>query len=744
MRPILQRLAPLALTVVAALACSGDDGAAPPADALPDADAAAADVAPIDRPDPLLTRAELTGVTADYLAHATADLTATNPVSVMAHLVRADLDPAWAASSFALLPPIPEDSWDHVFAKLADLRDTSDFDAIELVNLLYRFEGHPLVPAALWERVEEALVAFKFWYTQPTRDGVTDDMWYWSENHEVLFHTIEHLVGARFPDRVFPQTGMTGAEHRDHGRAMLRKWMSIRERFGFTEFHSNVYWPHSFRPLVTLAELADDPELATRAAMLCDVMIFDLALHSHRGVYTAPHGRSYKKDKMTGPDASVFNLSKALFAATDHPWRSRADASVVLLAHASRYRLPRVLLDVGRHPGPLLDRERMGLPLDEHEPIGDGDPIGPYGFPYTEDELALWWSMGALSVWQVLPMTLEVVERYDLWESELFQGFSALKPFASLDRASLQSLARDFAHMAAVGLLTEVDTVIYRTPDYALASAQDYRKGSRATQLHSWQATLDTHALVFTTHPGEPPRASTNWREDGQPGSWTGTASQPRTAQHDNVAIHLYAPQYVPMGPPLDGFSAYEPYTHAYFPQDHFDEVVRSGHWTFGRKGDGYLGLWSWRAPEWVALDPEVTATNGMVEPFTLRAPGGPHNVWIVELGRAADDGDFAAFMGALEAAPITVSEVTEGLPDHVLPPVFDVSYGSPSVGALSFGWEGPLRVAGEPVPIGGYRRFDNPWSQAELDGGVVVIADPQTGAGVRLDFDAVTRTPLP
>jgi len=74
--------------------------------------------------------------------------------------------------------PIPAESWDHVLAKLADLRDTSDFDAIELVNLLYRFGGHPFVPEATWERVEEALLGFEFWYTQPTREGVVDDMWY--------------------------------------------------------------------------------------------------------------------------------------------------------------------------------------------------------------------------------------------------------------------------------------------------------------------------------------------------------------------------------------------------------------------------------------------------------------------------------------------------------------------------------------------------------------------------------------
>jgi len=55
-------------------------------------------------------------------------------------------------------------------------------------------------------------------------------------------------------------------------------------------------------------------------------------------------------------------------------------------------------------------------------------------------------------------------------------------------------------------------------------------------QVHAWQATIDHNALVFTTHPSRPTPQSLDW------GYWTGSASLPRTAQQDNVAIHLYAP----------------------------------------------------------------------------------------------------------------------------------------------------------------------------------------------------------
>ncbi len=77
----------------------------------------------------------------------------------------------------------------------------------------------------------------------------------------------------------------------------------------------------------------------------------------------------------------------------------------------------------------------------------------------------------------------------------------------------------------------------------------------------------------------------------------------------------------------------YRPYTHAFFPQDHFDEVIQEGNWTFGRTGDGYVALYSWREPTWREYDPTVYATRDMVKPFDLVADGGPDNVWIVEVG---------------------------------------------------------------------------------------------------------------
>ena len=45
--------------------------------------------------------------------------------------------------------------------------------------------------------------------------------------------------------------------------------------------------------------------------------------------------------------------------------------------------------------------------------------------------------------------------------------------------------------------------------------------------------------------------------------------------------------------------------------------------WTFGRSGDGYVALWSWRDTQWRPHDPDVVPTGGLSQHHALLAPGG-------------------------------------------------------------------------------------------------------------------------
>ncbi|MGH0032975.1 MAG: hypothetical protein ACQGVC_24550 [Myxococcota bacterium] len=683
---------------------------------------------------------------AEYLDLATEDpIRPGSLLNVMNHLERQERG-EWFEVPEGAIPP---DAWDAVFEKLFLLRDTSDFDLLYLMNLLYAHGGHPAVPESLWQEAEQAVLDFKYWYTDPTPDRVfdgqpvIDQMWYWTENHVLLFRVNEFLAGQRYPEHTFTVTGMTGAEHRERARAGILEWMDERVATGFTEWHSDVYYQKDITPLLSLVEWAEDELLVRRAAMLLDVLFLDIALHLHEGNFGATHGRSYVKDKASATTQDAFNGARFLFDDTSLPYSSTSAPDATLLARARHYRLPKVIQRIARHDAPMVDRERMNRPLPE-EPDPDPDvdpPPAPDGLDYTDEaNLPLWWSMGSQTAWMMVPLTLEVGERENLWQAQ-FADFKVLRDIVWVD-GDLDASVRNARPWLVLlwklinqSLLKEVNTYTYRTADYMLSTAQDYRKGLRGAQTHISQATLGEQAIVFTQHPtylpvapGQPVPPDWNWQKEDEPGPgyWSGDGAQPRSAQYENVAVHLYAPQYDPF--PLLALT-YRQETHAYFPQAHFDEVVQGGGWTFGRKGDGYVALWSLRPTVWRSGQPEVFDNQGL--PFDLVAPGSAQNVWIVECGSAGEWGSFASFQAAILASQVTTAPVPDqegdGLPDG-----HHVWYDSPSQGEIEFSWHGPLVVRGQSVPIADYPRFDNPFVTAEFGSEHYQVSDGE----YRLELD--------
>lgn len=659
-----------------------------------------------------------------YLRFATEALDRSSPANVLAHLARAERERRFDFDAEAITP----DDFAATFAKIDAHQDTSDFDMLRLMAL---WHGHRRdVTPELRTAVEQRFLGFRYWYTDPLPAGTVDEKWFWSENHRIIVHTLEYLAGRALPRATFGITGETGRTHAARGRERIEAWLDEKAQWGFSEWHSDVYYAEDVEALLLVIEHGE-ADLARKAAGMLDLFLYDLALHQLQGNNGVTHGRSYMKDKSRAADQDVFATAKLLFQTSDQPYRSRDDARAVALASAERYRLPLVIDRVANSRHPFVDREHMGVPLDLDQPFSTTpEPPAP-GLSFTDPAtIPFWWERGALTAWQVVPLTLATIEQHDLWATRLFQPYRALADVAGGDPDVARQLAHSLRCMINLGVLSAVDTVTLRSAGAMLSSAQDYRPGCFGHQYHAWQATLDEDAVVFTTHPGNEPRPGDRWVDADL--YWNG-GTMPRTAQQGAAVVNLYAPQYEsPTGPPLDSFG-YRPYTHAYFPTERFDEVRQEGGWTFGRRGDGYVALWSWRPTEWRTHDPAVTFTNGLTQPFDLVAPGGAHNVWIAEVGDADRWGSFDAFAAAMTAAPVEVQDL--GVAGGVSRG-FDVTYGSPSEGTLRFSWTGPLTVDGEDVPLHGDARYDNPFGTTAFgetevrvsDGRSSLVVDPATG----------------
>jgi len=168
-------------------------------------------------------------------------------------------------------------------------RDCSDFYLVGLLGMLQRYGGDPRFPESIKKSLEECALNFKYWSDEPGADS----MWFWSENHQILFHACEILAGQLYPDRVFPNAGQTGQWHRAKGEQLALAWLRQRGAGGFSEWDSNCYFEEDLLALSHLADLAESQAVYDLATVVMDKMFLTMAINSCRGVFGSTHGRAY-------------------------------------------------------------------------------------------------------------------------------------------------------------------------------------------------------------------------------------------------------------------------------------------------------------------------------------------------------------------------------------------------------------------------------------------------------------------
>ncbi len=584
-------------------------------------------------------------------------------------------------------------------AKMDERQDTADFGLAALVRILAKYRSSPGVSADQLARIETTIRNFKYWIDEP---GV-DAMVYWSENHYVLFNSAAFVLGRLYPDTVFTNSGLTGSELRAKARVNLDRWLTWRLRWGFSEFHSDVYYNEDVAPLLNLADFGDDESIQVRARMAVDLFLYDMALNNHEGFFGVAHGRSYVKDKTRRDDEDTPGMIW-LMSGKGSPVGESGSMSAVAMVTSDTYRVPAVIESVGSaRPRGLETRERLSIN------VADGPSLGISHDDF--DDGVLWWTMGAYVMPETINTTLLMASAWNLFDDpeSFFALFAFAEPFAGT--ALPPQLARDAYPLTSGYALEQVNTYAYRTPEVMLASAQAWKPATLGAQTHAWQATLADTAAVFTTYPGD-------LLENEFAGHWTG-GWHPRIAQSRTAAIILYdQPTYSNALVQLVSNALFPEYTHAFFPRGEFDEVREIGKWVLARKGDGYVALFSNNPASWVDGDEWIDQE--------LRADG-VRNAWICEVGDTTQYGSFDEFVAQVTSALVVVAgDLT-------------VKYDSPGQGLMDFSWTGPLLVDGEEVSIGPYPRYESPYAVKEYDG-----ADPYVirrgGRSLTLDPATLTR----
>ncbi len=665
----------------------------------------------------------------EYLAFATEKVDPQSITSITAQLVRAHREPGFTwDTSVATVTGLKRD-----FDKFDNWSDTRDFTLMWLHSMVALADGSTpstTLSPELLAATKRSMVSNRYRYNDRLPDGVVDNQWFWSENHEIIGLTTEYLSGKRFPTDTFTITGLTGAEHAERSREPILKWVEERARFGFFEWHSNVYMRLNVNALQTLMELADDPQLVRAAGMAADLCLLDIAAHTHKGVYVASRGRTYTGNRVSGRSDGTFTSSKFLYDDTELPYLKPDDPTTVHLCAAKRYRPPQALIDMATARQPGVVRERHGIYVDGSAPVTD-NPEAPFGYDFKDPaNLSFWWSQGTLGMWQVADISLSEAAKFRLFEGTATAQIKILVDLNGGDPARVKAWTQANHNVVNFGQLLEANTYAWRGDHVSLATVVDSRFGEMRDQAQAWVAAVDADAVVFANHPRSGPDKEEGWPTDGKPGYWTGEASMPRSAQHERTGIHIYQPAWdETVDPLLWAVFKYRDYTHAFFPQDHFDEVSQTGHWTVGRKGDGYIALWSWREPTWRENDPAQLAAKGMKKQYDLVANGGPDNVWVVEVGEKADGG-YTPWRDRVTSSEPSVTRNDAG---------FTVRWASPSAGDISFGSTGDFTVKGQAQPLAQFPRHESRFGIVDRLSKTYTVASDN--ARLSLDFEKQTRT---
>ncbi|MBN2550437.1 MAG: hypothetical protein JXB15_14835 [Anaerolineales bacterium] len=551
-------------------------------------------------------------------------------------------------------------------------QDCADFTLHSLLRLLYQFSGHVSFEPALLERARQTILDFRYWPDEPGEDGMCT----WTENHYILFASAAFLAGQLYPENTFTNSGLSGVIMSAIHRERILRWLELRFLTGFSEWLSNVYYDEDLTALLSLVDFSMDEEISRRAALVLDLILLDMALNSHKGVFGSTHGRSYENAKKWAEQEDTSDTMKLLFGLGS--FTGIENMSAACLALSPNYHLPRVLYDIAndQRRTEMVNRQRMGIRLSQ---------AGWWGLKTRDfEDGMLLLNQEAYLHPRTARLFLRMMDAFRWWDNPFFAPIRKRRWLVQLLRYSglLSLVARRCEKDLGRNTREEVNIYTCRTPEYLLSSAQDYRKGYGGDQQHIWQATLGAGAVCFTTQPAR--------LQGPPPNNWTGSGVLPRVAQIKNVVIAIYRIRKFP-----SLFVRNELfYSHAWFPRDQFDEFYEKEGWVFSRLGEGYLALLSQHPYEWREMPGEDQHREMIVKKRD--------NIWLCECGRKESDGDFQTFMERILQAEV------QFYPSRV-------SYYSPSLGRIQFGWKGPLRLDGQEITMNDYPRYGNPYTQAEF-----------------------------
>ena len=548
-----------------------------------------------------------------------------------------------------------------------DIReDCADFTACGLIRF-YLENEHRLAEENKAE-IKECLIGFKYWMDQ--YDGRTDSMCHWSENHQILFAVTEYLVGCEWPEAIFAD-GKSGEAHAEMARERIEAWMYQRYYYGFNEYYSNNYYPEDIAPMANFIQFAEreDSEMVARMKIIMDLIWIDIATQSYKYVdkdggveyaFISASGRMYMDNKASDDTGNRLRPYINLVLENGEDYKEVENRFFVCFRRMYEatengepiYRVPDVIKEIFNDTSEKqIVKSSNGISLDEL--VADGF-VGP-----EVAQIMMQMGMEAFSNEQVIDNSIAYLKENKLFGNEFLNDFKLVNLWPLTLTGSLGKASALLNPSTNGKAIQRANVYTYQTYYYSMSTAQQYYAGDYADQHQVSLATLGGDLTVYTSQP---------MRNSSRGQYWVGYGRLPYSVQDENVNISIYTiPEKTGMlEPHVVG------YTHAYFPVGLFDEVntdyLEKGY-IFGRKGDSYIMLHALSDSEGALMfkndmegvtEADLESDRSKIKDsvrelieasgdlrYDLIFEGGSTHAWITELGCAADNGSFEAFIDA-------------------------------------------------------------------------------------------------
>lgn len=569
--------------------------------------------------------------------------------------------------------------------------DCADFRLLSILRIIYSYADQLTDPTL--KRMEKTILSFKYWMDEPGEDS----MCYWSENHQIIFYTCEYLAGQYFKDKVFTNSLMTGRQHMHKVRPKILNWLSNRWKYGFSEWHSNVYYEEDIAPMANLIDFCKDDEITRKTVIVMDVLLLDMALHSFKGLFAAASGRCYEEQKTDPKKQSTLPVTDMLSGIENVDSYDYSGLWIHLYL-CKNYTVPQVLKKIAADETDVVIKDSMGLNLTEiakeFDDLSDFDTTGMF-----------LWAMEAFTNPESINITLDIFNRWNLKKNNFLKNLKMIN-YSILRRFNILPTLIRLLNPATQGIaIQRANTYTWKTKNYMLSTAQKYHPGTFGDQQHLWQATLSKDISIFTTHPAC--SIFDDQARNFSPSYWVGTGRMPHCAQHENIHMSIYV---------IDGKKGFLErginfFTHAYFPSEKFDRVVLEDRYIFGEYLDTYVVLTGR-----YALSYNDGSTFDLLQ-------NGKETYWVCELSTKEKWSSFDEFIQGIKSRKITYA-------NRIL------SYNTTEC-SLELEYGKDFKVNGRNIDVE-YPRLDTPYVKAGRKPKELQISFE--GSSLYLNFDRMER----